>query len=56
MKYGDTAGAAKEILKIMENDDLREFYSENAVKTISYKFNTERMLNKIMSSYLDMMY
>ncbi len=56
VKYGDTAGAAKEILKIMENDDLREFYSENAVKTISYKFNTERMLNKIMSSYRDMMY
>ncbi len=52
VEYGNTKETAEAILKVMEDDDLRKRYSENAFKAVNTEFHQEKLIEKTYRMYI----
>lgn len=52
VEYGDSASTANAIYRIMEDDALREKYSQNAFKAVNTVFNQENLIERTREMYL----
>ncbi len=51
VEYGNTKETAEAMMKIMEDDDLRQRYSQNAHKAVCTQFNQEKLIEKTYEMY-----
>ena len=51
VNYGDEAGMADALCKLMNNADLRKKYSKNAIKAIDTVFNLDKLLEDTYKIY-----
>jgi glycosyltransferase involved in cell wall biosynthesis len=51
VNYGDTEGFARAILELMENEDLRDELSKNAVKKVSDTFDLNKLAWDVFRAY-----
>ena len=51
VNYGDTESFARAILELMENDKLRETFSENAVTKVSEDFDLTKLAWDVFRAY-----
>jgi glycosyltransferase involved in cell wall biosynthesis len=51
VKYNDSKGLAEEINKVINNNTLRTYFSENALKAVSEIFSTDKQSNETLKIY-----